>query len=479
MNKKLIIASAILFLPMAIFAKSEKRGVSENQFQFKAQMEALEPGVSWYYNWGNTEGTRVEGQEYFTFIPMCWSQNYSADNIRNYCKNHPETKYILGFNEPNFTAQANMTPQQAAEAWPAVQAIAKEFNLKIVAPALNYSPNPPYTDPTKWMDEFVKLVGLDAFDYTAIHSYGGSGVMMDLATKFHNKYGKDVWVTEFCFWPNEGDNNSSVSPERQIEDMMVAVEWLEKTEWIHKYAWFKAVGNSSSSTGPNYGLLIQGTGEEPRELSEQGKVYLYLNDFNPDSYAEVGKPIAASNYFSQSGAVLGSSLDPDNLSPIEITKFSAGASLDYKFDVPSNAEYNLIVKVTGKGEPERFDPSIAVYSVDSEGNEGEVLCDTQTYELPGNEETYINLTFPLDLKAGKQTIRLKDTNPYRPSGIHFYSVMLADPAGVEGIMADAGAPVNVYNLQGVCVLKNANPTDINGSLTPGIYVIGGKKIYIK
>ena len=31
------------------------------------------------------------------------------------------SKYLLGFNEPNFKAQANLTPQAAANAWPALQ----------------------------------------------------------------------------------------------------------------------------------------------------------------------------------------------------------------------------------------------------------------------------------------------------------------------------------------------------------------------
>jgi len=53
--------------------------------------------------------------------------------------------------------------------------LADELGLELVAPALNYSPNPPYTDPLRWMDEFVALVGTDAFDYVAVHNYGGLG----------------------------------------------------------------------------------------------------------------------------------------------------------------------------------------------------------------------------------------------------------------------------------------------------------------
>ena len=70
--------------------------------------------------------------------------------------------------EPNFTAQANMTPRQAADAWPGFEALAKELNLKIVGPALNYSPNAPYQDPKKWYDEFFELVDPSRVDYLAM-----------------------------------------------------------------------------------------------------------------------------------------------------------------------------------------------------------------------------------------------------------------------------------------------------------------------
>ena len=51
--------------------------------------------------------------------------------------------------------------------------------------------------------------------------------------------------------------------------------------------------------------------------------------------------------------------------------------------------------------------------------------------------------------------------------------------GIESVI-DSGSDkiVNVYNLQGICILKNVTPGMIN-SLDPGVYVVGGKKIYVK
>jgi len=449
MKKSLAIISALALLAsIPAEAKSPKRGVSENQFQYLAQMQALEPGVSWYYNWANTPGRNIADFSGMEFIPMCWNGNYNADGIREYVKSHPEVKYLLGFNEPNFTAQANLTPAAAAELWGPVRELARELGLKLVAPALNYSPNAPYQDPLKWMDEFVALVGADAFDYLAIHSYGGFDVMKTLATNFHNKYGKDVWVTEFCYWPNEGDQNSLVTPESQIGSMMQAVEWLEKTDWIFRYSWFKPIGNSSASKGPNYGLLISGKGEEPRELSAQGQVYVNMPDFEPDACHQVDETVSAADYMTQSSCLLGPGANPENPKSIEFTRFNAGASADYRFDVGQDGEYMLILSVSGQGEPVRFDPCIAIYSVSDDGTETE-LAPAQKFTLPGSDEIYNNVYFRMSLPGGRQTIRIKDMGPYQPSGIHIATLLLTDAAAIDELHAsDPRHDNRVYDLMG-------------------------------
>lgn len=145
--KTIISASLITVIAFGGFAKSPKRGVSENEFQFKAQVAAISPGVSWYYNWGPSVGRYLKNETGMEFVPMCWNGNYDAEAIRTYVGEHPEVKYLLGFNEPNFSNQANMTPAQAAAKWGDVRALAAQLGLELVAPALNYSPNPPYQDP--------------------------------------------------------------------------------------------------------------------------------------------------------------------------------------------------------------------------------------------------------------------------------------------------------------------------------------------
>lgn len=456
-------------------AKSPKRGVCENQFSMGSMLEALEPGVSWYYNWANVPGAGYQNQvidfEGIEFVPMCWNANYDANKIREYCKSHPQTKYLLGFNEPNFTAQANMTPQKAAEEWPAVQALAKELGLKLVAPALNYSPNPPYYDPLKWMDEFVALVGPDAFDYTAVHNYGGLEVMKTLAGNFHNRYGKDVWVTEFCYWPNEGNGNDYVSPENQINSMVETVKWLETTPWIYRYAWFKPINtNANATSGPNYRLLDRDGNNW--FLTEAGKIYTALGEFEGDMIHPVAKNISSVEFSDSQFVGLGISNDSENKSAIEITRFNAGATATWQFDIKDAGEHLLTLRVGGYGEPTRFDPQLQWVLV--EGDKESPLTEKFSPALPNSDTKYEAHVSKVMLPAGKVQLRLKDLAPSLPSGMRISTVRVDNVAGVEDIIGENGnGSTEIYNLQGVKVGNDASDWD---KLPKGIYIIGGKKI---
>ena len=62
----------------------------------------------WYFYQKHCRSSLKPGR-----VPMVWAWRSSDHPIRIPHDAH----YILGFNEPNFKAQANMTPQKAAAAW--------------------------------------------------------------------------------------------------------------------------------------------------------------------------------------------------------------------------------------------------------------------------------------------------------------------------------------------------------------------------
>lgn len=447
-------------------AKSFKRGVSENAFTLTEEMDVLVPGCSWLYNWANTPTSNADymSDDTWEFIPMCWNANYNSDNIRNYCKAHPETKYLLGFNEPNFVAQANMTPESAAAAWPQVKALADELGLELVGPAVNYSPDGPENDPYTWYAKFVELVGLDAFDYIAIHNYsGGSGGMKDMIDRFYSLYGKKIWVTEFCSW--SGDN---ITAEAQIASMIEQLEYLEKEDKVFRYSWFKAKGSITNS--PCYGLIVPQNGFGERNLSEAGKVYVYMTEFDESVYHSVDEVVPASEYISSKSLMLGSNGDSLNPGELEITQLSSGAYADYQFDIPSAGEYTLTLRVSGQGEPTRFDPSIAIYSVDENGEQLATLAEATQFALSGDNAVFENVAFKLQLQAGKQRIRIADANPYMPSGIHISSLSFKeDFGGVDSVVANSGeftcaVEGGMLHVYGASVALRGEVYDLNGRL---------------
>ena len=286
-------------------AKSKKRGVAFN-FNNLSDLPLLSPYISWDYNWGNTTSDNsalwFDANE-MDFCPMCWNGNYSPDRIRAFVAAHPNTKYLLAFNEPNLTDQANMTPSQAAELWQPVVALAKELNLKLVSPAMNYGTLSGYSDPIKWLDEFFAQPQVSADDVYAIsvHCYMASTSAVQGYIDRFVKYGKPIWLTEFCAWdPVPG--NVGV----QMSYMSTVLNYLEQNPSVERYAWFIPRSSAKVDSAPYMQLL---THTNPPELTELGKIYCYFSSFDNESWLSAGRFIHAGEYVSLS----------DNSIPLRVT----------------------------------------------------------------------------------------------------------------------------------------------------------------
>ena len=157
-----------------IQGKSAKRGVSFN-WQMDADFDLLGPAVSWSYNWANTYASNQETkyQQYgIHYVPMCWNNSYSAANISAYYAAHAsQQNYLLGYNEPNLTDQANMTPTQAAEKWGDVVALAKNNNARLISPAMNWGTLPGYSNGVQWLQEFFTKVNSNDISGIAVHPF--------------------------------------------------------------------------------------------------------------------------------------------------------------------------------------------------------------------------------------------------------------------------------------------------------------------
>ncbi|MBC7451656.1 MAG: hypothetical protein H7259_09230 [Cytophagales bacterium] len=102
--KRIILAIFFaLFVTTATFSQtlSPKRGISR-QLRSQTDLNSVYKGASWYYNWDVAPHTSIAEDvgEYIEYVPMIWGSQFDKIKMIAYLDNHPETKYILGFNEP-------------------------------------------------------------------------------------------------------------------------------------------------------------------------------------------------------------------------------------------------------------------------------------------------------------------------------------------------------------------------------------------
>jgi hypothetical protein len=254
--------------------KSAKRGIAYD-LSNPADLQALSPGVSWWYNWGSQPNggvpTNYRTQYQMDFYPMIWGGNYNVNAVESYLLANPTIKYLLVLNEPNLTSQSNLTPQQAAALWPDFEAISAKAGVKIVGPAITWGTMSGYGDPVVWLDAFYAAYEAannnrqPQIDYIAFHWYDyGLNDQLDRLTK----YGKPFWVTEFANWHSQNDGaqiDTLAKQEAQMKDMVAT---CESRSDVFRYAWFTGRVNPD----PHFDSLLGASGQ----LTALGQLYLSL-----------------------------------------------------------------------------------------------------------------------------------------------------------------------------------------------------------
>lgn len=237
-------------------ADSCKRGLAYGH-DSAGDLQALSSGVSWWYNWATKpdEGATTHSQEY---VPMVWGQGSLADAGAQITA---DAKYLLSFNEPDFTSQANLTPQQAADLWPQVQSIASAHGLKIVSPALNYCGGGcNETNPFDWFDKFFAACADCQVDYLAVHWYACTKDALTSYIGMMKKYDRPIWLTEFACL--DSDDTSVGKQQAYMTDVLA---YLEQEPAVMRYAWFTGRSDNTPSID-----LLAGDGE----LTDLGSQYV-------------------------------------------------------------------------------------------------------------------------------------------------------------------------------------------------------------
>lgn len=210
-------------------SEGNKRGIAANV----APGAAFHPAVGWWYNWANKSSGANVGIE---FVPMVWNQTTVSSPLPS------GSKYVLGFNEPNFFAQADLSATQAASHWPALQTNADSMDLRIVGPGMNFCGPADQchgTNPYQYLKDFFAACVDCKVDYVAVHWYNCDlPSLRDYLEPGGNlegfeQFGKPIWLTEFSCDPN-------ASAADQEAYMRAAIPYLESNPHVFRYSWFSA-----------------------------------------------------------------------------------------------------------------------------------------------------------------------------------------------------------------------------------------------
>ena len=204
-------------------------------------------GVSWYYNW-SAHNDCAYAPEYVPQIWGSWQKLSWVPEPSKALADNARSNTLLGFNEPDFAEQSNLSVDEALALWPLLE----QTGAQLGSPA---------TAQREWLEHF--MVGAQAkglrVDLIAMHWYGwDAGSCNDVSSledkiKWAEQWGRPIWITEW---------SCRVQPAPVVEKFYSdALAMFKKHPLVQRYAWFLTRAGSD----PNHvdfanASLLDGTG---------------------------------------------------------------------------------------------------------------------------------------------------------------------------------------------------------------------------
>ncbi|AEO61893.1 hypothetical protein MYCTH_2312626 [Thermothelomyces thermophilus ATCC 42464] len=207
-----------------------KRGLAYNDPQLLKAFLGDGTKVTWTYNWGQQDdsGTDLE------FVPTLWG--IKLDFADTWPANAQKaidagSKCLFSFNEPELEAQANMSPQLAAQ---------KHIELmnpfsgkaRIGSPSITNGVGP--NNGIGYLKQFFDAcAGKCAVDFVNIHIYGvDTNTFLSHLLDVYAAFNKPVWITEFAFDGTDDEINS------QLETVIDQIENNSTYSFVERYSYF-------------------------------------------------------------------------------------------------------------------------------------------------------------------------------------------------------------------------------------------------
>ena len=238
---------------------SSKRGAAYND---ASTVETLSSNgaISWAYDWNMiASGSLPSGVE---FVPMLWGRKMFGDwftTIQTVLSSASGSSYILGFNEPDASSQAAMTPSEAASSY-STYITPYRGKAKLVTPAVTNGGGD--NEGLGWMRQFLDACTDCGMSVLAVHWYGASAdefkTFVQEAQELASKYNlEETWVTEFAL---SSAMTAGSGTQESTDFLNEVIPWLDSQSGIGRYAYYMCAD----------GFLLEGS-----DLSASGKAYTY------------------------------------------------------------------------------------------------------------------------------------------------------------------------------------------------------------
>ena len=192
--------------------------------------------VSWCYNWMTYP--EPDNCDDPLFVPMIkYGNNVAAEYAQIVAAGY---KVVLGFNEPNKLDQANLSVEDALNAWPA---LTTDPTVRVGSPSVS-------DDGRWWLEDFMDGVeerGLRV-DFVTVHWYGWNAGSCDNASglegalNWAQQWGRPLWLTEF------GCMHESNPDAATVEGFYTAaLAMFQNHPSLERYAWYPWNPNSELS----------------------------------------------------------------------------------------------------------------------------------------------------------------------------------------------------------------------------------------
>lgn len=218
--------------PTAITRTRALKGAAHGGKNTRALRQINNLNVDWYYSWGSKYTVTTNPG----FVPMVRNaKTLLKQNAVGYVTSQiPETrtKNLLGFNEPDHRAQANMSVDRAIRLWPQLQST----GLRLGSPAtVNVT--------SRWLDQFMtraKRANLRV-DFMTMHFYAAPNVdgFLSKVRYLHEKYERPIWVTEYAVadWAATRSRPSRYTGLETRRFMRDSVAGMRALPYVERFAW--------------------------------------------------------------------------------------------------------------------------------------------------------------------------------------------------------------------------------------------------